>query len=164
MTDNVVRIDLRNVKTSGLKPADIQNYLSKNTSGLRNFIATQSSASEPYVVYEAYSADTLSISTEPGTDVSTKIAVSTEFKALSSEDPTFSYKRESKETILIKASKPYVFAVRTAKLLIRNGVYALEFTNFVPREMKTAGGNEQFSTSVLDGYSPIKLEPVKSLI
>jgi hypothetical protein len=91
--------------------------------------------------------------------------VSTEFKALSSEDPTFSYKRESKETILIKASKPYVFAFRTAKLLIRNGVYALEFTNFVPREMKTAGGNEQFSTSpVLDGYSPIKLEPVKCLI
>jgi hypothetical protein len=55
-------------------------------------------------------------------------------------------------------------AVRTAKLLIGNGVYAPEFTNFVPREMKTAGGNEQFSTSVLVDGSPIKLEPVKSLI
>src|SRR5215469_5775263 len=53
---------------------------------------------------------------------------------------------------------------RTARLLTRNGVYSLEFTNFAPREMKTAGGNEQFSTSALDGYSPIKLEPVKSLI
>jgi hypothetical protein len=50
-----------------------------------------------------------------------------------------------------------------AKLLIRNGVYAIEFTNFATREMKTADGNEQFSTSVLDGYSPIKLEPVKWL-
>jgi len=164
LTDNVVRIDLRNVKTSGLKPTDIQNYLGKNSSGLWNFIATQSNASEPYVVYEAYSADMLSISTEPGTDVSTKIAVSSEFRALSSVDPSFSYKRESRETILIKANKSYVFAVRTARLLTRNGVYSLEFTNFAPREMKTAGGNEQFSTFVLDGYSPITLEPVKSLI
>ena len=164
LTNNVVKIDLRKVKTSSLKPEDIQNYLSKNTSGLRNFIAAQSSASEPYVVYEAYFADTLSISSEPGMDVSSKIAVSSEFKALSSGDPSFSYKRESEETILIKANKPYVFAVRTARLLIRNGVYTLEFTNFVPREMKTAGGNEQFSTSVLDGYSPMNLEPVKPLI
>ena len=97
------------------------------------------------------------------TDVSTKIAVSREFKALSSEDPTFSYRRESKETILNKANRPYVFAVRTARLLIRNGVYALELTNFDPPEIKAAGGTEQFSTSILDGYSPIKLEPVKSL-
>jgi hypothetical protein len=164
LTDNAVKIDLRDVKTSSLKPTDIQNYLRKNSSGLWNFIATQPNASEPYVVYEAYSADTVSISTEPGTDVSTKIAVSPEFRALSSVDPSFSYKRESRETILIKANRPYVFAVRTARLLIRSGVYALEFTNFAPREMKPAGGNEQFSTSVLDGYSPIKLEPVKSLI
>ena len=164
LTDNVVKIDLRNVKTSGLKPTDIQNYLRKNSSGLWNFIKAQPNASESYVVYEAYSADTLSISTEPGTDVSTKVAVSSEFKAISPVDPSFSYKRESRETMLIKANKPYVFAVRTARLLIRNGVYALEFTNFAPREMKTAGGNEQFSTSVLDGFSPIKLEPVKSLI
>src|SRR6516162_6644542 len=55
LTDNVVKIDLRNVKTSGLKPTDIQNYLRKNSSGLWNFIATQPNASEPYVVYEAYS-------------------------------------------------------------------------------------------------------------
>lgn len=164
LNNNIVKIDVRNVKTSGLKPADIQNYLSKNTSGLRNFIATQSRASEPYVVYEVYSADALSISTEPGTDVSTKIAVSTEFKALSSEDPSFSYKRESKETILIKTNKAYVFAVRTAKLLIRNGVFSLEFTDFAPRDLKTLGGNEQFSTSVFEGYSPLNLEPVRSLI
>jgi hypothetical protein len=90
--------------------------------------------------------------------------VSSEFRALSSEDPSFSYKRESKETILIKANKPYVFAVRTAKLLIRNGVYSLESTNLAPREMKTVGGNEQFSSSVLDGYSPINPERIKSLI
>jgi hypothetical protein len=148
LTDNAVKIDLRDVKTSGLKPTDIQNYLSRNSSGLRNFIAAQP-ASEPYVVYEAYSADMLSISTEPGTDVSSKIAVSSEFRALSSVEPSFSYKRESREAILIKANKPYVFAVRTARLLTRNGVYALEFSNFAPREMKTAGGNEQFSASVL---------------
>ena len=164
LTDNVVKIDLRDVKTSGLKPTDIHNYLSKNSSGLWNFIKTQPNASEPYVVYEAYSADTLSISTAPGTDVSTKIAVSPQFRALSGVDTSFSYKRESRETILIKANRPYVFAVRTARLLIRNGVYALEFTNFVPREMKTAAGNQQFSTPVLDGYSPIKLEPAKSVI
>src|SRR5215469_17364632 len=140
------------------------NYLRKNSSGLWNFIATQPNASEPYVVYEAYSADTLAISTEPGTDVSTKVAISSEFRALSSVDPTFSYKRESRETLLIKANNAYVFAVRTARLLIRNGVYALEFTNFAPREMKTAGGNEQFSTSVLDGYLTIKLGRVNALI
>ena len=105
------------------------------------------------MVYEAYSADTLSISAEPVTDVRTKIAVSPEFRALSLVDPTFSYKRESRETILIGANRPYVFAVTTARLLIRNGVYALEFTNFAPREMKTTGGNEQFYTSVLNGCS-----------
>jgi len=88
LTDNIVKIDLRDVKTSSLKPTDIQNYLRKNSSGLWNFIATQPNASEPYVVYEAYSADTLSISTEPGTDVSTKIAVSSEFRALTPVDPS----------------------------------------------------------------------------
>ena len=88
--------------------------------------------------------------------------MSPEFRSLSSVDPSLSYKRESRETILI-TNRPYVFAVRTARLLIRNGVYALELTNFDPPEIKTAGGTEQFSTSILDGYSPIKLEPVKSL-
>ena len=47
LTDNVVKIDLRDVKESSLKPTDIQNYLRKNSSGLWNFIATQPNASEP---------------------------------------------------------------------------------------------------------------------
>lgn len=163
LTDNV-KIDLPNVKTSRLKSTDIQNYLSKNSRGLSNFIATQQAGSEPYVVYETYYADTLSISAETGTDVSTKVEVSSDFKPLSSTDNSFSYKRTSKEAILIKGDKSYVFAIRTGKLILKSSAYALELTNFVTGEMKTIGGDQQYSTSVLDGYSPIKLEPVKSPI
>jgi hypothetical protein len=161
LTDKV-KIDLPGVKTSRLKPIDIQTYLAKGSGGLRNFIATQHGSSEPYVVYETYYADTLSISSEMGTDVSTKVEVSSEFRPLSSEDRSFSYKRTSKETILIKGDKPYVFAVRAGKLLIRNGVYALESTNFVTGQLRATGGNEQYSAPVLVDYSPISLEPVRS--
>jgi hypothetical protein len=162
LTDKV-KIDLPSVKTSRLKPMDIQTYLAKGSGGLRNFIATQHGGSEPYVVYETYYADTLSISAETGTDVSTKVEVSSEFRPLSSEDRSFSYKRPSKETILIMGDKPCVFAVRAGKLLIRNGVYAFEFTNFVTGNVKATGGDEQYSAPVLADYSPISLQPVKSL-
>ena len=164
LTDGLVKIDLSKVNISGVKATDIQNYLSKNSLGLRNFIATQQNPSEPYVVYEAYSADMLVmlvISAELGIDVSSKVAISSEFKPLSSDDANFVYKRASKETILIRGNTPYVFAVRTAKLLNRNAGYAPELTKFIPEEIKT--DDEQFSTSVLDGYLPITLEPVKSL-
>lgn len=161
LTDKV-KIDLPSVKTSRLKPIDIQNYLIKGSNGLRNFIATQQGSGEPYVVYETYYADTLSISAETGTDVSRKVEVSSEFKPLSSEDRSFSYKRTSKEMILIKGDKPYVFAVRAGKLLIRNGVYALELTNFVTGQVRATGGDEQYSAPVLGDYSPIRLEPAKS--
>lgn len=161
LTDKV-KIDLPGVKTSRLKPIDIQTYLAKGSSGLRNFIATQRGSSEPYVVYETYYADTLSISSETGTDVSAKVEVSSEFKPLSSEDRSFSYKRTSKEMILIKGDKPYVFAVRAGKLLLRNGVYALELTNFVTGQVRATGGDEQYSAPVLGDYSPIRLEPAKS--
>jgi len=161
LTDGLVKIDLSNVNIIGVKATDIQNYLSKNSLGLRNFIATQQNPSEPYVVYEAYSADMLIISAELGIDVSSKVAISSEFKPLSSDDANFVYKRASKETIFIRGNTPYVFAVRTAKLLNKNAGYAPELTNFVPEEIRT--GDEQFSTSVLDGYLPITLEPVKSL-
>lgn len=161
LTDKV-KIDLPSVKTSRLKPIDIQNYLIKGSNGLRNFIATQQGSGEPYVVYETYYADTLSISAETGTDVSAKVEVSSEFKPLSSEDRSFSYKRTSKEMILIKGDKPYVFAVRAGKLLIRNGVYALELTNFVTGQVRATGGDEQYSAPVLGDYSPIRLEPAKS--
>lgn len=161
LTDKV-KIDLPSVKTSRLKPIDIQNYLIKGSNGLRNFIATQQGSGEPYVVYETYYADTLSISAETGTDVSRKVEVSSEFKPLSSEDRSFSYKRTSKEMILIKGDKPYVFAVRAGKLLIRNGVYALELTNFETGQVRATGGDEQYSAPVLGDYSPIRLEPAKS--
>lgn len=157
-----VKLDVPGVKTSRLKPIDIQNYLTKGSSGLRNFIATQQGVSEPYVVYETYYADTLSISAETGTDVSTKVEVSSEFRPLSSGDHSFSYRRTSKETILIKGDKPYVFAVRAGKLVIRNGVYALEFTNFVTGQGKATGGDEQYSAPILGDYSPIRLERAKS--
>jgi len=162
LTDKV-KIDLPSVRTSRLKPIDIQNYLTKGSNGLRNFIATQQGGSEPYVVYETYFADTLSISAGTGTDVSTRVEVSSEFRPLSSENHSFSYKRISKETILIKGDKPYVFAVRAGKLLIRSGVYALELTNFVTGQAKATSGDEQYSAPVLGDYSPIRLERAKSL-
>ena len=158
---NKVTIDLINAQGHRLMPVEIQTYLSEKGKGLQDYLSTQEKGSVAYVAYETYTADTLSITAESGTDVSAKVELSTEFKPLSSGNASFKYKRTSKETLLIKGDKPYVFAVRTGKLVIKNDVYVLEVTNFASGDVKAVGGDEQYSAPVQQDYAAIKLERIK---
>ena len=160
LTSNVT-IDLINAKGHHLKPVEIQTYLRNNGKGLQDFMAAQESGSTAYVAYETYEADTLSITSQTGTDVSSKVQLSQEFKPLSTGSASFKYKRTSKETLIIKGDKPYVFAIRSAKLVLKNGVYVPEVTNFATGDVKAAGGEEKYSASIEPGFGLVSLEPSK---
>jgi len=158
---NSVTIDLINAKGHRIKPVEIQNYLRNNGKGLQDFLSTQESGVTPFVAYETYEADTLSIKSQSGTDVSSKVDLSQEFKPLSSGSASFKYKRTSKEELIVKGDKPYVFAVRAAKLVLKNGVYVPQVTNFASGDVKAVGGEEKYSAPIQSGFGLLSLEPAK---
>jgi len=160
LTNNVT-INAINATGHRLSAKSVQDFLRNNSKGLQEFLSSQENGSEAYVAYEIYTADTLNIVAQSGTDVSTKAEIASEFKPLSSGNASFKYARTSKDTLVIKGDHPYVFAVRTGKLVYKNGVYVMQITNFSSGNVKAVGGDEKYAAPVNDGYAPLKVETKK---
>lgn len=152
---NSVTISAINAKGHRLPVPDVLEFLRNNSAPLHDFIASQGAGAEAYVAYETYEADTLNIVAESGSDVSTKLATTQEFKPLSSGSATFKYARTAKDTLVIKGDHPFVFAVRTGKLAYKNDVYGLLVTNFVSGDVKAVGGDEKYASQVNEGFAPL---------
>ncbi len=160
LTNNVT-INAINATGHRLAAKVVRDFLRNNSSGLHDFLSQQENGSEAYVAYETYAADTLNIVAQSGTDVSTKVELPSEFKPLSSGNASFKYARTSKDTLVIKGDHPYVFAVRTAKIVYRNGAYVMQVTNFSSGNIKAVGGDEKYATAVNKDYAPLKLDTVR---
>ncbi len=158
---NSVTISAINAKGHRLPVPDVLKFLRNNSAPLHDFITSQGAGAEAYVAYETYEADTLNIVADSGTDVSTKLATTQEFKALSSGNASFKYARTAKETLVIKGDHPFVFAVRTGKLDYKNDVYSLLVTNFVSGDVKAVGGDEKYSSQVNEGFAPLAASRVE---
>ncbi|PWT83212.1 MAG: hypothetical protein C5B58_06885 [Acidobacteria bacterium] len=157
LTDKLT-VDAINATGHRLSVPQVLTFLRNNSAPLHDFISQQGSNAEAYVAYETYEADTLNIVSEGGTDVSTKLATTQEFKPLSSGKASFSYARTQKDTLVIKGEHPYVFAVRTGKLVYNNDAYTLQVTNFASGNVKAVGGNEKYAIAVNDGFAPLTIK------
>lgn len=152
---NDLKIDAINVVGHRMSTGRLQRYLSDNSSKLHQFIDGQQGGTSPYIAYEVYTADTLNIVANSGTDVTTKVEMTAPAAALSSGNGSFTYKRTSKDTLTIKGTHPYVFAIRTAKLDYKNNVYVLQITNFANGAVKAAGGEEKYSSPLQNGFGAV---------
>jgi len=156
-----VTINAINATGHRLPVPDVLRWLHNNSAPIHDLMQTQAAGATAYVAYEVYMADTINIVAQNGADVSTKVALDGATKALSSANAGFTYKRTAKDTLTIKGDHPYVFAIRTGKLVYKNGAYSMEVTNFASGAVKAVGGDEKYAAPVNPGFGLLALKKRK---
>lgn len=167
LTGNV-KIDLINANVDRMKiPTAIRFLTSSDSADFKRAVSdfTADKKTEAYLVYEVWRTNKLKITTDSGTTFSPEIKVKGNPMPLklSSGEGKFTYQRTSNTELVINGDTPYVFAIRTAKLVPGEapGSLTLQPMKFVPpKESGIKGGEDEnvsYSAAIAEGFQPITI-------
>jgi hypothetical protein len=156
-----VTIDLINAQAERMTPASVNKFLKdKVGDGLRNHLQDLGSSIKPSIAYEIYKTNKLKITAKSSTNVGATIKAD-QIYPLGSANASFTYKRSGDHAIEIEGDHYYVFAIRTGRIILKNGVYSLDITDFkLPGDwgVKAAGTDEKYSAPLVGDYEPIRIK------
>ncbi len=160
MSGNVT-IDLINAQVERMSPASINKFLkSKANTDFVSHLQSLGPSVKPNIAYEILTSSKLKITAKSSANIGASIKAD-QIYPLSSGSASFTYKRSGDHEIEIDGDHYYVFAIRTGRIIVSNGVYVLDDTQFkLPGAwgVKAAGTDMTFSAPLVGDYELVRIK------
>ena len=160
-----VRIEMVDAKFRKMKVSAIQKFLNRKESlGFRDAVLQHlKQGHQAYVAFEVYRTKSLKIVSEAGQELAPSLKVDTVTPLPIKGEGSISYKKSSKNEMVLNRNRYYAFAVRTARLIQGRGKLGLTIdqTGFAKPAgwgIKSAGTDDQYSAPLGESFTPITLQ------
>ncbi|MCZ6802070.1 MAG: hypothetical protein O7F12_16435 [Nitrospirae bacterium] len=160
-----VRIEMVDAKFRKMKVSAIQKFLNRKESrGFRKAVHQHlKQGHQAFVAFEVYRTKSLKIVSEAGQELAPSLKVGTLSPLPIKGEGSLSYKKTSKNEVVLSRNRYYAFAVRTARLIQGRGKLGLTIdrTGFAkPADwgIKSAGTDDQYSAPLGESYTPLTLQ------
>lgn len=160
-----VRLEMVDAKFRKMKVSALQNFLNRKESlGFREAVHQHlKQGHQAYVAFEVYRTKSLKIVSEGGQELAPSLNVDTVTPLPIQGGGSLSYKKSSKNEMVLTRNRYHTFAVRTARLIQgrRESDLTIDQTGFAkPTEwgIKSAGTDDQYSAPLGGSFSPMAFD------
>lgn len=160
-----VQIEMVDAKFRKMKVSAIQKFLNRKESlGFRDAVLQHlKQGHQAYVAFEVYRTKSLKIVSEAGQELAPSVKIDTVTPLPVKGEGSVTYKKSSKNEMVLNRNRYYAFAVRTARLIQGRGGsdLTIDQTGFAKPAgwgIKSAGTDDQYSAPLGESFTPITLQ------